>query len=332
MQTALSPHLRSHLFSRFPRFTSRDADEVRHEVSQIFCEHDLRVVGRSQSLNTELHFRRGKKVSYGRMLYGATVDIEPGRLDDFYLIQLPISGQENIHCGAQSVLSDAGMATIISPALEFRMRHERNAEKLFIRVERSAFEQQCAQYYGRPTGGPLNFSPAIPLHSPATRSLKRLLEWQLTEASEGSLFEQPLIAAQFEEALMVSLLGTLPHNQDAAREPLGAIAPGFIKRAEAYIEHNAHLPLTAGDIADHVGVSMRSLFAGYRKYRNTSPMQQLKEIRLNAVRAELSAPQPDTSVTQTALRWGFGHLGQFSAAYQQRFDELPSATLKRHKG
>ncbi|WP_167752883.1 AraC family transcriptional regulator [Pusillimonas caeni] len=332
MQTALSPHLRSHLFSRFPRFTSRDADEVRHEVSQIFCEHDLRVVGRSQSLNTELHFRRGKKVSYGRMLYGATVDIEPGRLDDFYLIQLPISGQENIHCGAQSVLSDAGMATIISPALEFRMRHERNAEKLFIRVERSAFEQQCAQYYGRPTGGPLNFSPAIPLHSPATRSLKRLLEWQLTEASEGSLFDQPLIAAQFEEALMVSLLGTLPHNQDAAREPLGAIAPGFVKRAEAYIEHNAHLPLTAGDIADHVGVSMRSLFAGYRKYRNTSPMQQLKEIRLNAVRAELSAPQPDTTVTQTALRWGFGHLGQFSAAYQQRFHELPSATLKRHKG
>src|SRR5690606_1796516 len=113
MQTASATHLRSHLFSRFPRFASCDADEVRHEVSRIFCDHDLRVVGKSQSLNTELHFRRGKKVSYGRMLYGATVDIEPGKLNDFYLIQLPISGHENIHCGAQSVLSDAGMATII---------------------------------------------------------------------------------------------------------------------------------------------------------------------------------------------------------------------------
>lgn len=77
---------------------------------------------------------------------------------------------------------------------------------------------------------------------------------------------------------------------------------------------------------------MRSLFAGYRKYRSTSPMQRLKEIRLAAVRAELSSPAPDTTVTQAALRWGFGHLGQFSASYQQRFDELPSATLKRHKG
>lgn len=332
MQTALSPHLRSHLFGRFPRFASRDADEVRHEVSQIFCDHDLRVIGKSQSLNTELHFRRGKKVSYGRMLYGATVDIEPGKLNDFYLIQLPISGQESIHCGRQTVLSDAGTGTIISPALEFRMRHERSAEKLFIRVERSALEQQCAQYYGQPPRGPLNFSPAIPLRSSATRSLKRLLEWQLTEASEGSLFDQPLIAAQFEEALMVSLLGTLPHNQNAAREPRNAVTPGFVRRAEAYIEHNAHLPLTAGDIADHAGVSMRSLFAGYRKYRNTSPMQYLREVRLAAVHAELSRPGPDTTVTQTALRWGFTHLGQFSAAYQQRHGELPSATLRRHKG
>src|SRR3546814_8766020 len=62
-----------------------------------------------------------------------------------------------------------------------------------------------------------------------------LFEWQLAEASNGWLFDQPLIAAQFEESLMVSLLGTLPHNQ--AQAPLRAIAPGYVKRAEAYIEH-----------------------------------------------------------------------------------------------
>lgn len=333
MRTEPASHVRSHLFSRFPRFTSRDADEVQHEVSQIFCDHDLHIVGKAQSLNTELHFRRGKKVSYGRMLYGATVDIEPGKLNDFYLIQLPISGQESIVCGSQSVASDPKTATIISPALEFRMRHECNAEKLFIRVERSAFEQQCAQFYGYTPHQPLNFLPAIPLHgSAATLSLKRLLEWQLTEASEGSLFDQPLIAAQFEEALMVSLLNSLPHNQSNAQTPQGTIAPGYIKRAEAYIEQNAHLPLTAGEIAQHAGVSIRSLFAGFRKYRNISPMQYLKELRLAATQAEFSEPTPDTTVTQTALRWGFAHLGQFSAIYQQRYGERPSTTLRRHKG
>lgn len=313
------------------QFASRDADEVRHEVSQIFCEHDLRVVGKRQSLNTELRFRRGKKASYGRMLYGATVDIEPGSLNDFYLIQLPISGQESIHCGSQSVQSDPNTGTIISPALEFRMRHECNAEKLFIRVERAALEHQYLQYHGRVPCGPLNFQPAIPFNVQATQSLRRLFEWQLSEASEGTLFDQPLVAAQFEEALMLSLLSTLPHNQTQPSSRELAVAPGFVRRAEAYIEHNAHLPLTAGDIADHAGISIRSLFAGFRKYRNTSPMQHLKDVRLEGVRSQLTHPTHDTTVTQVALDWGFSHLGLFASAYEQRFGELPSATLRRHK-
>lgn len=317
MQTISNTPLRRQLFSRFQLCSSQDAEEVHRASTQVFCTHDFHIVGRSKLLNTEIHFRRGKKVSYGRLRYGATVDIEPGKLNDFYLIQLPFLGQESIHCDTQSVVSDANTGTIISPSLEFRMRHERSTEKLFLRVERAALEQQCAQYYGRSLQGPLNFAPAIHLNSnAATQSLKRLLDWQLTEASEGTLFDQPLIAAQFEEALMVSLLNALPHNQAMVPAPLGCVAPGFVKRAEAYIEQHAHLPLTAADIAEHAGVSIRSLFAGYRKYRNTSPMQHLRQVRLAATHAELSSPGADTTVTQTALYWGFAHLGQFSAAYQ----------------
>lgn len=328
MQAASPALLRGHLFSRFPKFTSHDAEEVRQQVSRIFCDHDLKVVGKSQALNTQIHFRRGPRVSYGRMLYGATVDIEPGNLDDFYLIQIPVAGHETIQCDRRSILSSTHVGTIISPELPFRMRHEKNTEKLFIRVERNAFEQQCAQYYGQLLRGALQFDPAINFDSPMVQSLRRLLEWQLFEASDGDLFNQPLVAARFEETLMVSLLCSLQHNQHSDAEP-AAVTPGFVKRAEAYIEHHAHLPITAADIAEHVGVSVRSLFAGFRKYRNTSPMRQLKEIRLEGVHQDLRHPGPDTNVTQVALRWGFSHLGQFASDYQQRYGELPSATLRR---
>jgi AraC-like DNA-binding protein len=255
MQAAPNSQMHRHLFSRFPKFTSHDAEEVRHQVSRIFCDHDL----------------------------------------------------------------------------EFRMRHERNAEKLFIRVERSAFEQQCTQYYGHLAHGALHFNPAIHLQHASLQSLKRLLDWQLYEASEGDLFNQPLIAARFEEVLMVSLLGSLQHNQPTPTD-VGHVAPGFVKRAEDYLKHHAHLPLTAGDIADHVGVSIRTLFAGFRKYRNTSPMRFLKQVRLEQVRQDLLHPTSDTAVTRVALSWGFTHLGQFSASYQQQFGELPSETLRRSGG
>tara|TARA_A100000171_G_scaffold4817_1_gene3966 strand:- start:1713 stop:2711 length:999 start_codon:yes stop_codon:yes gene_type:complete len=328
MQAAPNSQMHRHLFSQFPKFTSHDAEEVRHQVSRIFCDHDLKVVGRSQSLNTEIHFRRGKQVSYGRMLYGATVDIEPGKLDDFYLIQIPVAGQEAIHYDRHAILSDTRVATIISPDLEFRMRHEHSAEKLFIRVERSALEQQCAQYYGHLSHDALHFDPAIDLQQGSLQSLKRLLHWQLYEASEGDLFNQPLIAARFEEVLMVSLLGSLQHNQHTPFHA-GYVAPGFVKRAEEYIQHHAHQPLTAGNIAEHVGVSIRNLFAGFRKYRNTSPMRYLKQVRLDEVHQALLHATSDTAVTQVALCWGFTHLGQFSASYRQRFGERPSDTLKR---
>jgi hypothetical protein len=53
--------------------------------------------------------------------------------------------------------------------------------------------------------------------------------------------------------------------------------------------------------------------------------------------ADLAEPVPtpipgivrETSVTDIALRFGFSHLGRFSAYYEAKFDEQPSVTLRR---
>src|SRR5690606_20245665 len=131
------------------------------------------------------------------------------------------------------------------------------------------------------------------------------------EASDGPLLDYPLLAAQFEDTLMASLLSTLAHNQGSlSRAPL-SVAPHFVRRAEEYMEHHAHEPLSASDIALHAGVSTRSLFAGFRTYRDTTPTAHLRALRLEKVHAALSSPSSSPeSVTVIALRWGFSHLGQ----------------------
>uniref|UniRef100_UPI00372D679F helix-turn-helix domain-containing protein n=1 Tax=Alcaligenes faecalis TaxID=511 RepID=UPI00372D679F len=48
---------------------------------------------------------------------------------------------------------------------------------------------------------------------------------------------------------------------------------------------------------------------------------------LQRVRASLE--QREGSVTEVALRFGFFHLGRFSAQYQQMFGERPATTLAR---
>ncbi len=319
-------------FRRFPLLTSHDVDEVRQKVSHLFCEHRLQLARGTRSLDTRVYFRPGRKVGCGRMLYGATVDIDPGQLDDFYLLQIPLRGAETIILGRDAWLSTPAIASLVSPGVPFRMRHEDNAEKLFLRIDRAAIESQYRQLHGQRAPRAITFAPTIDFSTRTGQALRALLEWHLREASDGSALEHPLVSAQAEETLLLTLLHHLPHNQP---EPGGtpAITPGYVRRAEDFILAHAHEALTASRIAEDVGVSTRSLFAGFRRYRNTSPLQYLREVRLDQVHAELAgATDPALRITAVALRWGFGHLGQFSAAYRQRHGELPSATLQRRLG
>lgn len=316
------------LFARFAWLQSQDPDETREAVSRVFCEHRLSLVPGQRALNAQVRFRRGGSLGYGRMRYGATVDIDPGQLDDFYLLQMPLQGAETIVLGRKEALSVPGVASLVSPGVDFRMRHEGNAEKLFLRVELAALERAYAAWYGEPLRERLVFESTLDLHQSPYASLRALLQWHCVEASDGQLFDHPLLATQAAETLILALLQIWPHaSPRPVVEP--APAPLYVRRAEEYLEGHAHLPLTMADVADHVGVSARSLYAGFRQYRCTSPLQYLRDIRLQRVHAELQTPMPDLRVTDVALRWGFSHLGQFAAAYRRRYGEPPSATLRR---
>lgn len=314
--------------ARFPCFASDDLDEVRAQVGQVFCEHDLRVVGSGQRLDTRLYFRPGLDVGLGRMCYGAGVDIDPGALKDFFLLQMPVRGHETIVAGAHTVHSTPAMASMVSPSLAFHMRHGAGTEKLFLRINRAALERQYLQLYGRPPCGAIEFVPGIDLDNAPGQALLRLTGWMFAEASDGAMLEQPLVSVRIEEVLMTTLLEGLAHNQAAVARDVGAssVSPRFVRRAIDYMLAHCHEPLTAGDIAQQAGVSTRSLFAGFRNYRGTTPMAYLRDLRLDKVHAELQQASGPGAVTTTAMRWGFMHLGQFSAAYRRRFGLLPSQT------
>ena len=61
-----------------------------------------------------------------------------------------------------------------------------------------------------------------------------------------------------------------------------------------------------------------------------SPARYIKAMRLNAARRELArGDNPQLSVYDAAVRWGFWHFGHFSTDYKKQFSELPSQTLDR---
>ncbi|NQX26657.1 AraC family transcriptional regulator [Microbacteriaceae bacterium VKM Ac-2854] len=97
-----------------------------------------------------------------------------------------------------------------------------------------------------------------------------------------------------------------------------------------FLHHHAHEPITPADAARAAGLHTRTLQTSTRHHLGVSPSSYLRGIRLLRVRSDLIEGTPDScSVSDVAHRWGFGHLGRFSAAYRARFDERPCDTLRR---
>jgi transcriptional regulator GlxA family with amidase domain len=130
--------------------------------------------------------------------------------------------------------------------------------------------------------------------------------------------------------VLTLLLHQHPHTySEEMAETTQVLIPGLIRRAERYMVDNAEAPITVSDVAAELGVSIRSLQAGFRQWRSTTPNAFLRQTRLQLAHDQLRRHEDGTDVTTVALRCGFSHLGRFSAYYRAAFGEAPSVTLRR---
>jgi AraC-like DNA-binding protein len=95
-----------------------------------------------------------------------------------------------------------------------------------------------------------------------------------------------------------------------------------------FIADRAAEDISLQDIAFASGVSSRALHKSFRRFRDQTPMEYLRDVRLDYARAQLSkARQTGATVTQIAENCGFRHLGRFARAYLKRFGQLPSEAM-----
>jgi len=133
-----------------------------------------------------------------------------------------------------------------------------------------------------------------------------------------------------EQFVFTALLMSHPHNYSTAlRRREKPIAPRDVKRAIDYMQGHLDVPIRLADIVRASGVPGRTLFKHFSDCRGLSPMRHLRNARLDKIREMLVRAQPEESVTEIAMQWGFTHMGRFSIEYRRRFGESPSETLSR---
>jgi AraC-like DNA-binding protein len=326
---ALLPHASLPL-SRFAVFHTSDVDQAREEVAKIYCPHRLVPTGTGGTLNARHHTIDLGGYSLNYVQYGSEVRIVPGQLQSFFLLQLPLTGQARISCGRQNVESSPRRATLLSPSLDVSMDWSDGCGKLMAQIPRQAVERTLQAMLGREIKAPIEFDAAFDVdHGPGRRIAHMLHLLREDAECDSAVIRAGLGGPHMREILIMALLQAVPNTySDAIRAPAPGIAPGHVRRAEAFMRAMAAQHLTLCDIAASAGVSTRALQEGFRNFRNTTPLEALRGIRLEMARKALMAAGPGDSVTTVALACGFTHLSRFSISYFERFKELPSETLR----
>lgn len=309
-------------------FHSTDLDEARERVAAVFCPHRLDCDGRG--FHARHHHLAGQDLSMNYIEYGATTRIVPGQLEDFYLVQMPLSGGARIRNGAQDYLSSPSRAAVLNPHLPTAMEWQAGTRQILLQIRRSAMQKHLEAQLEQASGMPLTFHGALDLTSGAGAVLRRLVLWLVAEADAGSApFGPGLMARQIEGTLLSGLLEASDHDHRTRLDRRHAAPrPRHLRLAEGFIEAHLDQQITLEDVANAAGISPRGLQLAFRHYRNTTPLGFWRAARLARAHSDLLQADTATRVTEIALRWGFNHFGRFSELYRSRYGLCPSDTLR----
>ncbi|MTH34293.1 helix-turn-helix domain-containing protein [Paracoccus limosus] len=136
------------------------------------------------------------------------------------------------------------------------------------------------------------------------------------------------MARHLEELVCMDLLQIWAEGAGIClRDGARMAAPRHVREAEEIMTSEALDPPSMAEIAARIGVSVRTLSEGFRRFRGMTPREFLRARRLDGLRAALQGAGPGDSVTSVAADWGYVNLGALAQVYRDRFGETPARTL-----
>lgn len=311
---------------------STDWEETQHWCQQVYMPYDAAPVGTIRQPNSILDAIRIGHFTLSRFSYGIPVHLtgfaaEAGTGMVLTTLRGAIrhwsSGREHTETGA-------GEAFLVDNSrTHYRLDADPDHLQVNLTFQHDAMAALYERWFGQPAdermwehkfrfGG--ERSSWISLLSYVCRCIT-----EMPDAVEAG----PL-GRHLEEMIGVHLLTLWRQQLEKPHEPtMHRLVPRHVLLAEQFMQEHAIEAPTLSELASSACVSVRTLNAAFREYRGCTPMQALREIRLNGVRAELLVATEHTKVRDVAEAWGYANLGMFAAAYRKRFGESPSATLAR---
>jgi AraC-like DNA-binding protein len=249
---------------------------------------------------------------------------------DFVRMQLAVSGSARTTVAGRVVEVTADQSCVTPPDRPCTLEFGAGYQQILIRIEQAALERKLAALLGAKPRGRLEFATALGANQPYVDRLKNLVRFVAGELASSSVEFPPFLLEEFEQALIVAFLQTIPNSSsNLLRQGASKGDNAHVRRVEEYIDTHWQKSLSAEHLADVTGLGMRTIFATFKRHRGYGPLAYLKKIRLENAKQLLQHPFEITTVTNVALTCGFSNLGHFANDYRNAFGESPSTTLRR---
>ena len=158
------------------------------------------------------------------------------------------------------------------------------------------------------------------------RTARTWARWLVAGMRDPGMLVDPVAAERMEDEVLGAYLDAVdPEPGHGAVTPRRELA----RRAEAFIRASLGEPTRIDDICTAVNASTRALHNAFKQVYGIPPKTYQKALRLATVRQELLAARPGTTVSATAVKWGFFQFGYFAMDYRRMFGEGPRETLRR---
>lgn len=151
--------------------------------------------------------------------------------------------------------------------------------------------------------------------------------------AHDELMASPLVRGEALRQLAAGILVVFPNStlDPGPGSVRHAAEPATVRRAMEFMDAHAHEDVSIVQVAEAARMGPRGLQAAFRRHREQSPLDYLRQVRMERAHHELLAGDPTRgdTVGGIAARWGFANAGRFSMDYRRAYGRSPRDTLRR---
>lgn len=289
-------------------------------LSQRYCGHQLETVPGQHGLNFHHSAVDLGRSAFNLLQYGSEVSVA-STFEDFYMLEMPLEGGVDIEFGNERFQTRSGIALLLSPGPRFVSHWRIGTRQLMLQIHKELVHARMAELARRTSTSLPVFNPIVDLRS----NFGRHVQCSLGRLANAVAQFDGLAVVEF-ETLVPSMIDEMLRNvafrqgSSIVLERLHA-TPRQVKLAIDLFQARHGERLCMPEVAREIGISERSLFDGFQRHYQRSPLAVLTDIRMEHARHLI---RTGLTAAEAARRVGINHYGRFASTYKRAFGVLPS--------